>query len=81
MLVKFLKFCRPPDESYKWYNRPEYREVFINPECVAMLETQILNLTDIASETITYIRIHLTSGTLIDVEDSSVDEVNKKLFG
>lgn len=80
MLVKFLKFCSP-DESYKWWNRSEYRKVFINPECVAMLEIQYLDLSDVASKTITYVRIHLTSGTLIDVEDSSVDEVNKKLFG
>ena len=79
MLVKFLEFCSP--DKYIWYNKPEYREVLINPECIAMLETKILNLTDIVSETITYVRIHLTSGTSIDVEDSSVDEVNKKLFG
>lgn len=77
MMVKFLKFCTA-DDSYKYWNRPNRREILINPNSVDAVETVTF---DYSSGSETFVRVWLSSGEKIDIEGKSVDEVYSKLNG
>lgn len=76
--VRFVKYVRP-DESYKYYNKENYRIVYVNPDNVSYVDKTIVSHYDEHNRTkeVLVMRLNFTNMQDVLVEGTEEEVIQK----